>query len=713
MDRILGEQSAGDQLPPLRDDLEIVKGSPMANGAPSWVIYDPVSERYFEIGREVLDQLSMWSVGTINRLSGLLFSELGREVSEDDIKSTIHFLVSNSLVRDIPGNDYRAIVEKQEEMKKSILSMVTHGYLFFRIPLFRPDRFLTFTWPYVRFLFTKTSVVFFVLLAIIGFYLTSRQWDQFTGTFQYMLSIEGFLMYGLSLIFVKSLHELGHAFMATKYGLRVPTIGIAFMVLMPILYTDTSAAWRLPSRRKRLMIDAAGIFTELAIATLATIIWVFLPDGGLRLAVFTIATTGWVSSLAVNTNPFMRFDGYYILSDFLGFQNLQERGFEMARWRLRELLFAPKLPPPEILSVPMRRTVIVHAWATWIYRFFLFLGIALLVYTFFIKVVGILLFVVEIIWFILLPVFRELKRWWKMRSKLMKTRRAVVSLGVLGLVVTAVLVPWSTRISIPSVLIAEDEFRIYPPYPAKLAKLYVTEGKTVMAGDVLFQLEAPVLDTKFFSARERAALIKARIDRIGSDDRDRTERIVLINKLASINEELQGLKRLLDELSIRAQFDGTIVDLDPEIQTGMWISNKQPLALLHGKTGVSIKGYVAEANLFRFREGAQAAFFPEDPALARISLKVDRISYAGAVKLDEPYLALQFGGSIATIDNNLQELIPKDAYYAVRLFPSNVTPDWQPQNAVRGNTIIQGTPESLFNRAKRSVLRVLVREVGI
>ncbi len=713
MDRILAQESPEEYLPTLRDDLEIVKGAPLANGAPTWVIFDPVSDKYYEIGRETLDQLSMWSVGTISKLKKVLCSELGRDVSADEIKSTIHFLITNSLLRDIPGGDFKSLVANQESRKKSSLSKMAHGYLFFRIPLFRPDRFLRFMWPFVRPLFSKTAVLLFFLTALCGLYLTSRQWDHFIGTFQYMLSVDGMMLYGLSLILVKSLHELGHAFMATKFGLRVPTIGVAFIVLMPILYTDTTAAWRLPSRRKRLMIDAAGIFTELAIASVATILWVFLPDGGLRLAVFTIATTSWISSLAVNLNPLMRFDGYYILSDALGFQNLQERGFDMARWRLRELLFDIGEKPPELLTIRMRRIVVLHAWATWIYRFFLFAGIAVLVYAFFIKVVGILLFALEIIWFIILPVFRELKRWWAMKSLIVKTKRSLITFGVLVVLVAAFTVPWSTRISIPSILVAEHEFKLYPPYPAKLVEMNVREGQEVHKGDLLFRFEAPELAIRLFGARERGALLQARINRIGSDEGDRTARIVLLNELETTRKELRGIKKLAAELQVRAGFDGRIVDLDPELKPGMWVNAKNPLALIHGNSGFNVKGYVQEASLRRFDRGAAADFIPEDPALARIPLRVETIAYAGAKHLDEPYLALRFGGSIPTSDVRPRELAPKNSIFAVYFQASMDAREWQPQKVVRGSTIIRGRPESLYKRVKRGVLSVLVREAGI
>ncbi len=713
MDRILEEEAPEDVLPALRDDLEIVKGAPLANGAPSWVIFDPASNKYYEIGREILDQLSLWKVGTVQKLSDRLCSELGRFVSPDEIKNTIHFLISNSLVRDIVGNDYKSIVARHEAGKKSFWKKMAHGYLFFRIPLFRPDKLLRYSWPLVKYLFTRTMVLILTILGITGVYLASRQWEQFVGTFQYMLSLDGLMLYGISLIFVKSLHELGHAFMATKYGLRVPTIGIAFIVLMPILYTDTSAAWRLPSRKKRLMIDAAGIFTELALASIATLVWVFLPDSGLRLAVFTVATTSWVSSLLVNLNPLMRFDGYYILSDGLGFQNLQERGFDMARWRMRDLLFRLGEAPPEQLDSRMRRIIVLHAWATWIYRFFLFIGIAVLVYAFVIKVIGILLFVLEILWFIIMPVFRELTRWWAMRSMIIRSKRSWITFSIFAGIVLLLAVPWSTRVSIPSILAAQHEQKLYPPYSAQLVMANVNSGDRVKKGQLLFQFSSPEVQKDLINVRERASLLRARLDRIGSDEADRTARIVLLNKLKSTQKEKQGLELLLDELAIRAQFDGTIVDMDPEISAGMWISVSQPIALLHGNEGVNVKGYVSEANLFRFSEGASADFIPEDPALGRVSLIVSRISYAGAKHLDEPYLALKYGGSIATSEIDAKKLSPTAAFYSVLLEPVPKQMRWEPEKVVRGNVIIHGSPQSMYERAKRSILSVLVREMGI
>ena len=62
---------------------------------------------------------------------------------------------------------------------------------------------------------------------------------------------------------------------------------------------------------------------------------------------FVLASTTWVVTLAINLSPFMRFDGYFVLSDLLGFPNLHERSFACARWWMRTTFFGLDEPMPE------------------------------------------------------------------------------------------------------------------------------------------------------------------------------------------------------------------------------------------------------------------------------------------------------------------------------------------------------------------------------
>ena len=126
---------------------------------------------------------------------------------------------------------------------------------------------------------------------------------------------------------------------------------------------------------------------------------------------FILATATWLMTVVINLSPLMRFDGYFMLSDALNVPNLQTRAFVLARWKMREWLFAFGDDKPEHFEPWREKILIFYAFSTWIYRFFLFLGIALIVYHMFFKILGILLFLVEIFAFLLTPVFREMKEW--------------------------------------------------------------------------------------------------------------------------------------------------------------------------------------------------------------------------------------------------------------------------------------------------------------
>ena len=144
----------------------------------------------------------------------------------------------------------------------------------------------------------------------------------------------------------------------------------------------------------------------------------------------------------------------------------------------------------------------------------------------------------------------------------------------------------------------------------------------------------------------------------------------------------------------------------------MWINTKLPLAMLQSQQAPRIKGYVGEENVFRFKVGSTAKFVPENPELPIVTARVSDVAEASSQQLDKPYLALPFGGSIAVEETRKEELRPMRAAYALALEPAAGLGLSQPKMAVRGVAILQGEPQSFYERAKLQVLKVLVRELG-
>ncbi len=173
----------------------------------------------------------------------------------------------------------------------------------------------------------------------------------------------------LGLLFAASyaglfLHELGHAAACTRYGVKHGSIGLAIYLIFPAAYTDVSQAWRLP-RRYRAVIDVAGIYMSLAAASAAT---VALFATGDRTYLVLIAV--YDMTVLFNLNPFIRMDGYWLLSDALGIANLMSVNRASVRWAVRRL-FKRSAVLPDILA---SRPTIKYAYVLYLALFVAFSG---------------------------------------------------------------------------------------------------------------------------------------------------------------------------------------------------------------------------------------------------------------------------------------------------------------------------------------------------
>ena len=698
-------------LPPLREDLTLLPGPADANGAPSWTIYDPVRHRYFRFDRAGFEFLSRWDAGSGAALLSAVAAETTLETTAEELAALLRFLTGNTLLRSDDPGGLKRLTAIALKSKPSWVIWLLHNYLFVRIPLFRPDRFLQRTLPWVRPMLDRRFLLALSVLGAIGLMLALRQWDQFLHTFQHFFSVEGAAAFALTLAGVKVCHELGHAWTAKRYGCRVPTMGVALMVLMPVLYTDVSDAWRIVPRRPRLLIGAAGVLTELALALIATFLWSFLPDGPMRSAAFLVATTTWITSLAINLSPFMRFDGYYLLSDWLGVSNLQPRSFALARWHLRRVLFGFDDPPPEVFSSRQKTILIIYAWLTWLYRLALFASIALLVYHFFIKVVGIFLFAVEVGWFIALPVGREIGEWVRRRGHLRWNLQTVrTCLGTLALIWLAA-VPWHSRVSAPAVLRAANYATIFPPCPAQIVEMNVTTGTQVDAGAILYRLAAPELSFRLRSARDRQRALEIQIERLAGSPESRDNIAVLRTQLLASLSTQAGVLAQIERLTLRAPFAGVIADLSPDLRPGLWVRGDRPLGTVVGQGATELRGYVAAEDVSHIKEGAHGQFLADDPARPTLEVTVDELADVNAAALDVPMLASAYGGPIAVqVVSRTGALVPTTAMYRVSLRPVIAVP--APAQVVPGVVLIDSDARSLLARLFRGGVAVFIREGG-
>lgn len=697
-------------LPRLRGDLALLPGGQDEHGAPSWLVHDPLANRYYRIGALVFTLLRHWHA---QATPDSLLQEAGRAglaATPGDVDEVAGFLQYNGLAIAEDASARNRLLAQRLAARQHWGTWLIHHYLFFRIPLWHPDHFLQRTLPVVRPLFGTAARTSIALLGLVGILLASRQWAQFQSTFMHFFSWDGALLYALTLTAVKCLHELGHAYTAKHHGCRVPAMGIAFLVLLPLPYTDASDAWKLPDRRQRLAVSTAGVRTELALALIATFLWSFLPDGPLRSATFFVATVSWVGTLIINASPFLRFDGYYALMDWLGTDNLQPRAFALARWQLRELLFDLGEPPPEILPLRRRRLFIGYAWCTWIYRAIVFVGIAFLVYALAFKLLGILLFAVEIGWFILLPLQQEVRAWWQRRHTIPKRPRARWSLFWLILVVLLCIVPWRQGLPLPAVVEATQYSAIHPPVAAYVQTVHVARQARVAAGTPLVTLESPDIRHEMGQTSRRISLLQERIRRHGGSPREREQLAVLQQELAAQQTSLRYEQARTRQLVVRAPFAGILHDL-VELKPGQWVARETRLAEIVAPGPPRVYALVEAPQLARVAVGNQATFFAQGTLGTPLPLTVTQVDITAMPTLPYPALAESHGGKIAVRVAEDGGLYPEQALYRVTLSPTEPKASF-PAMQLYGTVMLEADPESLVTTLWRSLSATLVRESG-
>lgn len=695
-------------LPALREELDLFEGPRKNNGQPTWVLQDPVRQQFFRIDWLTFEILSRWSMNDPEAIMHAIERDTPLEVEPEDLEKTVKFLSEQQLLRPDGFEAISKMAERKQASQSSWWQWLIHHYLFFRVPLVRPDRWLGRWLPVANVFFSQRFLALTAGALLLGLYQVSRQWDHFSAFLWDTLTLEGLAAYGVALFVVKLLHELGHAFAVKRNGGRVPTMGVAFLVMCPMAYTDTNEAWRMANRWQRLQVSAAGIATEGIVAVWATLAWAFLPEGALRSSMFFLAAISWGISLLLNASPFMRFDGYFILCDALDMPNLHQRSFALARWKMREWLFGLNEQAPEIFTPVRQKALLLMAFATWTYRLVLFLGIALMVYHMFTKLLGSLLFFVEIYWFIWYPVRSELKEWWQRRQAIRTSRRSRFTAVTALIVLLLVGIPLPAKLTVSALLKPSQLWPVHAPGPAYVLNLHVKDGQEVDAGQSLISLQAPDVQMQLDMnvARWQSSSWKSATSSVPD-----ASNLPMALSHAQLDVASAELNRMQEQAALYnpiAPFAGRFLLSDPDMAKGQWLDKKEKVGVLIGHGPWRVETWLDESQVQRIRLGTHAHFLT--PGLPHpLSARVVEIEADSSRTLEDGQLTANHGGHIVVREQSGQWW-PEQAVYRVTL--ALQSPEHLAFSSIqRGALSITAEPQSLAGAYLRHALSVLIREL--
>jgi putative peptide zinc metalloprotease protein len=206
----------------------------------------------------------------------------------------------------------------QDPARVAVSSQPKRAFLFIKLPIFPPS-VVDIVAQCLSFMFKAPALLLGALLFVAshaGVYgvLIQQPHANFN-----QLNAAGILLIMLFSTLGTICHEFGHASAAAHYGCRGMTIGWGLYIIYTVLWTNVSEAWRLP-RRQRAMIDIGGVYFESLFQLL--MLALYLETGNV---VFLFAFIFIDVNIVMTFNPFLRMDGYWLMSDLFGIVNLRHQ----------------------------------------------------------------------------------------------------------------------------------------------------------------------------------------------------------------------------------------------------------------------------------------------------------------------------------------------------------------------------------------------------
>src|SRR5262245_13556587 len=313
----------------LRPDLSIAPQK--YEGKTFFVVKDPVSLRYYRFkdqehflleymdGRHSLDDAQK------------AFEKRFRpdRLTLEDLEHFAQQLLTAGLAQNESPQAGKQLFDRRKKRKRREWMQYITNILYIKIPLFDPDKLLTRMLPWFRWIFTPWFVIGSVILMFSALMLVLTHFQTFMDklpSYHEFFNVKTIVYLWISLAVVKVIHEFGHGLSCKAFGGEVHEMGLLFLCLSPCLFCNVSDAWTLPNKWKRMTISFAGIYVELIIASIATFVWWNTPSQPFinNIALSTMVVCS-VSTVLFNANPLMRYDGYYVLLDWLEIPNLRER----------------------------------------------------------------------------------------------------------------------------------------------------------------------------------------------------------------------------------------------------------------------------------------------------------------------------------------------------------------------------------------------------
>lgn len=558
--------------PPLRPDLAV--SMQRREGRRTAIIKDPLARAYFKLSADDHELAQLLDGRRDCAEVAAAAADHGIRADAAHVMAIARALFDRGLLVATPAfQKARQQARLARQQKAGWLSKL-FGVLFARVSLMDPDKILTVLEKKVRWCWSTMAFRLYGLLCLAGLAVVIVRSGELPAAFERSMNLPNLLAAWVLLVAVKVLHELGHGLTCKHYGGEVRELGLLVIVLSPFFYVNVTDSYLFPRRHQRIFVAAAGIAVELVIASLAAMAWAASRPGPAQEVLFSLMTITSVWTVLFNANPLMKFDGYYMLSDWTGIANLRARSMNAAMGVLDRVLFG-RSPLDNDVKKGGLNWLAAFGLASMAYLLMVVMGLLALLHWLAaeaeLKWAGDLLGVVLFFGMMGLPVwhyFRDRFRWLAGQPGGLWNKNWLRRLGIgSGLIGLLLWLPIPMKPVRQAVILPVHTAVLRAEVAGTLSELQVRTGQQVKKGDLLLVLQSPSLQSDVRAAEsqvEAARLAEARL--IGAQ---------APGLLAEARAELHAAEALLkaaranvQKAALHSPIDGLVVTPELTSQTG-------------------------------------------------------------------------------------------------------------------------------------------------
>jgi putative peptide zinc metalloprotease protein len=643
-----------------------------------YVLQDPTSERYHRFSPAAYLVLGLMDGRrSVQEIWDVALRKLGDDaISQDEFIQLLAQLHAADVLQCDVSPDTHEMFRRRERLRRKKWQQKVMSVFAWQIPLVDPERFLERFVGLVRPFYTKIGFVLWLLAVGTAVLVAGSHWNELgRSTLDQLLAPRNLLMIWLLFPLIKTLHELGHGFAVKAFGGEVHEMGVMILVLTPVPYVDASAAWAFRSKWQRVVVGGAGMAVELVIAVIALAVWVNAEPGLTRSIAYNTMLIAGVSTVLFNANPLLRFDGYYMLMDFLEIPNLRTRANQYLVYLAEKHLFGRKDAEPPISTRGERIWFVGFSVTSFIYRILVVL--AILIYVGEISfLLGVIFAVMTTMMWFGVPAFKIVDylinspRIRRVRS------RAVVATAIVvgGLLAVIFVVPAPLRTMTEGVVWVPDEGLVRAGADGFVQKVIAKPGAWVKKGDPLLAIYDRDIATE-------VSVLEARLQELQARHReqvvtDRVKAQILDEEMAYVRSKLARAKERSEELVVTAKADGRFVLPRSVDMQGRYLKKGQLVAHVVNIETVAIRAVLPPEDVDLVRGSTRDVD-------VRLAERIDSPSHADVVRLvpgaserlPSPALGTGGGGPLAVdpSDSSGQKTLQKFFEIELKLPPEERT----------------------------------------